>query len=96
VLERLNGDWQKTTMTLVTKEDKMNVANLLEEALRLPEDERVHLALQLLQTLTNTEEPDAEKAWEQELRERLDDLKSGRVKGLSLKKALRIIMDDDE
>ena len=74
----------------------MQTAKLLNEALRLSAKERAHLALQLLKSLKNGEEPDADQAWQEELRQRLQDLKSGRVKGLSLKQALRIIMDDSD
>ena len=74
----------------------MTVAILLEKALRLSQKERADLALQLLQSLHNGQGPDAEQAWEEELRQRLEDLKTGRVQGLNLQQALRIIMDNSD
>lgn len=44
-------------------------------------------------------DPDREdvvdEAWEKEIQQRYEDLKTGRVKGLSLNEAMRIIMDDE-
>ncbi|WP_441286476.1 addiction module protein [Sorangium sp. KYC3313] len=53
---------------------------LLDEAMKLPESERRVLALRLLESVGD-ESPEAiERAWVEEARERLDDIRAGRSK----------------
>ena len=52
---------------------------LLEEALRLPEGERLHLAERLLATFDGEPDPDAAEAWEEEIARRSRDIEEGRV-----------------
>lgn len=66
---------------------------LLEEALRLPGSERLHLAECLLATLDGAPDPDATDAWEAEIARRSRDIEAGivepipwsRVKGTARK-----------
>lgn len=59
---------------------------VLQRALALPPEEREEVAEMLFQSLMNEkgyyEEKSVEEAWGPELLKRLDDLKSGRVKGI--------------
>ena len=54
------------------------------QALKLPEDERAALAVELLDSLSPEIDPDAGKLWEEELLRRADDVRTGKVKGVSL------------
>lgn len=51
---------------------------LLDEAMKLPESERRVLALRLLETVGDESPEEVERAWVQEARKRLDDIRSGR------------------
>ena len=52
---------------------------LLEEALRLPESERLRLAERLLATFDGEPDPDAAEAWEKEIARRSRDIEGGLV-----------------
>lgn len=52
---------------------------LFEDAQALPEDERAVLALQLLDSVGKPE-PEIERAWRDEVQQRLTDIDSGRAK----------------
>ncbi|WP_437760266.1 addiction module protein [Sorangium sp. So ce1389] len=51
---------------------------LLDEAMKLPERERRVLALRLLESVGDDSPEDIERAWAEEARKRLDDIRSGR------------------
>ncbi|XYI03224.1 addiction module protein [Sorangium sp. So ce1128] len=51
---------------------------LLDEAMKLPESERRVLALRLLESVGDDSPEDIERAWVEEARKRLDDVRSGR------------------
>ncbi len=55
-----------------------NTEKILEQALSLDESERAELANSLLESLEPTD-PDADRAWAEEIRRRVEDLKAGRV-----------------
>jgi len=71
-------------------------AELLDAALRLPEDARADLATRLLESLEPAEEGDVEAAWAEEIKRRVDDLESGRETAIPLEEAWRIILDDSD
>jgi putative addiction module component (TIGR02574 family) len=71
-------------------------ANLLAEALRLPEDERGAVAAQLIESLDPIVETDVEAAWGQEIQQRIAELRDGRVKPLTWEEARRVILEDDD
>ena len=52
-----------------------------DEARRLPRDERARLAEALISSLD--EEAEVERAWDVEIRRRVDELRSGAVEGIS-------------
>ena len=54
-------------------------AELLKRALALPAEERANLASTLIDSLDATVDEDVEVAWQEEIRRRIDDLRSGRV-----------------
>ncbi|WP_437900778.1 addiction module protein [Sorangium sp. So ce124] len=53
---------------------------LLDEAMKLPESERRVLALRLLESVGDESAEEVERAWVEEARERLDDIRAGRSK----------------
>jgi putative addiction module component (TIGR02574 family) len=53
------------------------------QALKLPEAERAALAVELIDSLSPEVDPEASKLWEEELLRRADDVRLGRVKGVS-------------
>jgi len=70
---------------------------ILEDALALPEEARVHLAAVLLDSVDH-EPPDTgvEEAWAAEARKRLDEVHSGKVKPVSWGKAEALIFDSPD
>ncbi len=50
------------------------------EALSLPTDARARIARALIESLD--EDAEVERAWQEEVQRRLDDLRSGRVEGI--------------
>lgn len=46
----------------------------------LPPEERAAMANSLLESLDETADEDAEAAWDDEIKRRVDDIRSGRVK----------------
>ena len=56
-----------------------DVSRLLQDALALPPEGRAALANSLIDSLDETVEPDAEKAWAAEIRRRLEEIDEGRV-----------------
>jgi len=55
-------------------------AELLKKALALPAQERADLASTLIDSLDATVDENVEAAWQQEIRRRMDDLRSGKVR----------------
>ena len=68
------------------------VAEVLEQAQKLTEDERRELAIELLDSSIA---PEVEQAWIDEARRRIADVDSGEVATLSNEEALRLIATDD-
>ena len=58
-------------------------------------DERGQLAARLLESLDADADADAADAWDEEIRTRLEDVRSGRVTPVPWAKALRQIEADD-
>jgi putative addiction module component (TIGR02574 family) len=72
-------------------------ADLLDAALKLPEDARSELADRLLDSLESFyASPEIEAAWAEEIKRRIDDLKSGREKGIPWDEARRMIFEDGD
>jgi putative addiction module component (TIGR02574 family) len=62
---------------MTTKLDK-----LTDEALDLPEDERAELAHALIVRIEEPQEGDVESAWDAEIKQRVDEIRSGEVEGI--------------
>jgi putative addiction module component (TIGR02574 family) len=67
---------------------------VLVEALRLSEAERADLVAKLLESLDPQSEADAEHAWGEEVRQRLEDLATGAVRPIPWPEARRLIRED--
>jgi putative addiction module component (TIGR02574 family) len=62
----------------------MTVEELTAAALALSEEDRAFLADRLTESLETPEETEHRKAWEIEIRRRVEELESGKVKGIPL------------
>jgi putative addiction module component (TIGR02574 family) len=71
-----------------------DVTDLLADALRLSETERGELVARLIESLDPTSSSDVESSWDAEIRERLEDLRTGRVQPIPWPEARRLILDD--
>jgi putative addiction module component (TIGR02574 family) len=71
------------------------VSELLEKALTLSEQERELLVDRLSDSL-NSESPEAgmEAAWDEEIKRRVDDIRSGRVKTIPGEQVLRELAEE--
>jgi putative addiction module component (TIGR02574 family) len=72
-------------------------AELLKRALALPTEERANLASTLIDSLDATVDEDVEVAWQEEIRRRIDDLRSGRVSTIpweEVRGKARTLLDD--
>lgn len=65
---------------------------VLAEALRLPAEARAALAGQLIESLDQSVDEDAEAAWSEEIARRIEDLDRGRVKTVPWSVARRRIL----
>ena len=70
----------------------MNPKQLLTEALQLPPEERAALAGELIQSLDEQIDADAEAAWSVEIRRRLERLNAGLAKTVPWSEARRRIL----
>jgi putative addiction module component (TIGR02574 family) len=69
---------------------------LLNSLLQLPLDERGEIAAQLLDSLDTGADPDADSAWAEEIRTRVEDIRSGRVKSVPWSEARSQILTDGD
>ena len=60
-----------------------NASQILNGALKLKEKERAEIAAILMQSLDEDIDPAAEAEWDAEIRKRLDEIDSGKIKMLS-------------
>ena len=63
-----------------------------DEALRLPPEARAALAAELIATLDEKTDPDAEALWAEEIHKRLDEVDSGVVRPIPWTEARRRIL----
>jgi putative addiction module component (TIGR02574 family) len=61
---------------------------LLQSALLLPEADRAEIAATLIRSLDGEADADVEKAWEEEIRRRLDEIDSGKVQMVPWEKVM--------
>ncbi|WP_437726895.1 addiction module protein [Sorangium sp. So ce861] len=64
---------------------------LLDWAMKLPESERRALALRLLESVGDESPEEVERAWVEEARRRLDDVRAGRSQPVPWEEAARRI-----
>jgi len=64
------------------------------EAMRLPLRDRVRLAQQLVSTLDDESETEVEELWFSEARRRLEELHTGKVKGIDADEAFRMVREE--
>ena len=69
-----------------------DATKLLEEALKLPAEARAALAGSLIESLDETVDEDAEAAWADEIRRRLQELDAGKAKTIPWSQARRMIL----
>lgn len=69
-----------------------DAAKLLDEALKLPPEARAALAGSLIESLDETVDEDAEAAWADEIRRRLEELDAGKAKTIPWSRARRMIL----
>jgi putative addiction module component (TIGR02574 family) len=66
-----------------------NLDQLTADALKLPQRDRVQLARRLVSTLEDEVEADTEALWFAEAERRLEELRSGKVQGISAEDSFR-------
>ncbi len=69
---------------------------LLTALLQLSPDDRGEIVSQLLGSLDPVSDPDVDAAWSEEIRTRVEDIQSERVKGVSWGDARAQILADDD
>ena len=69
---------------------------LLSALMQLSREDRGTIASRLLETLEPTVDPEVEAAWAEEIRIRVEEVQSGRVKGVSWPEARERIMADSD
>ena len=62
---------------------KTELKKIANDALLLPTQQRATLAHILISSLDDDSQQEVEHAWEVELEKRIDDIRSGKVKGIS-------------
>ncbi len=67
---------------------------ILETLLQLPDADRGELAARLLESLDSAAEVEAEAEWAEEIRTRIKDVRTSKVKTVPWKAAREQIMDD--
>jgi putative addiction module component (TIGR02574 family) len=73
------------------------ILQLLEQAMRLPDQERGDLAARLIDSLDPaTGDDDVEMAWDEEIQQRLADLDAGRIQMVPWPEARRLIMEESQ
>jgi putative addiction module component (TIGR02574 family) len=71
------------------------ISQLLEQAMRLPDQERGDLAARLIDSLDpSTGDDEVEMAWDEEIQGRLADLDEGRVQRVPWPEARRLITEE--
>jgi putative addiction module component (TIGR02574 family) len=68
---------------------------LLEDAMRLPDEQRAALAVALIESLDQSVDEDAEAAWSAEIARRLRQVESGDVKTIPWPQAREMIVANE-
>lgn len=70
---------------------RTEVETILNQALRMSEEDRAEIAERLISTLDNPPDPDIELAWQQEVQRRIQSVESGEAKYISWEEVLRCL-----
>jgi putative addiction module component (TIGR02574 family) len=69
-------------------------AKLLADALCLPEEERLELADRIMESLGPDDDGMTEAEWEEEIRRRVEEVRTGQAQLISWEEAMRMITED--
>ncbi len=69
-------------------------SELLAEAMHLPDTDRGDLAAKLIDSLDPQSEADVEQAWCEEIRRRIEDIRTGQIQSIPWSEARKMILDD--
>ena len=67
---------------------------LLKRAMALPPEDRAAMASSLIESLDEAVDEDVEAAWNEEIKRRVDDIRSGRVKTIPGEQVLRELAEE--
>jgi len=67
---------------------------LLKRAMALPPEDRAAMASSLIESLNEAVDEDVEAAWNEEIKRRVDDIRSGRVKTIPGEQVLRELAEE--
>jgi len=67
---------------------------LLKRAMALPAEDRAAMASSLIESLDEAVDEDVEAAWNEEIKRRVDDIRSGRVKTIPGEQVLRELAEE--
>jgi putative addiction module component (TIGR02574 family) len=74
----------------------VEVRRILDDALRLPDNDRAELASLLIDSLDENQDAGVQSAWSDEISRRLDELDSGAVKPIPWTEVRRRLTKDSE
>ena len=66
---------------------------VIEAALKLSDEERLEIAERLYESLEKLDDPEADEAWDREIKRRLKLVEDGKAKFLTWEEALRVITE---
>ena len=74
----------------------IDAMQLLQDALKLSEGDRADLAAKLIDSLDPSQDDDVEAAWDKEIQLRVEELRTGQVRGIPWPEARRLILEDGD
>ena len=86
---RIHNEVTRRAFRYIIASMSQEASDLLKKALNLPVAERAELAGPLIESLDETNDESVQAAWDAEIVRRMEDLKSGKVKPVSLEEARR-------
>jgi len=72
-----------------------NRQSILQEVLSWPTAERSKFAVEVLDSLNDGQDADADEAWAEEIARRIKEIESGEAKLIPYDEAMKMIMQDD-
>jgi putative addiction module component (TIGR02574 family) len=70
------------------KQPVMTKRQILDAAMRLGTDDRIDLADELFASVESREQGEIDRAWDEEIKSRIDDVRHGRVKPIPANEAI--------